>query len=496
MSIEITPIDNQIPLLLSTGKNKIEEGRKLDHSIDIKDTNGQQIKKSLNERIENLNKSSIKSATTIFKVTVGLSESNPDAYKPKLLSIGPYHKHDSKLGSMENYKLCYLQRFLKRNGGFHDVESCISEMDKLKDDAFKCYDDIGGLIDICNIVEIFSEMLLLDGCFVVEFIREQCKIIPTGEDMIIMRDCIRNQLKRDLLLVENQLPWFVLTKLYEISKEENEKPFIAMVNRTFSLAKSSIKTKDIEENVKHLFHVVHMFMSFGPSKKIIPSEFRNIPTIRSLCGGWRGGFKDEDMMWHKIMPNATELFEAGVSFANVGNIFMRSLEKVKDNNLKDNTCLFDIKFNNGLMTIPCFQVVDETETLMRNLIAYEQQSSDVQQRYFSDFAVFMDYLIDSDKDVSLLCMNGIIVNKLGEDKQVASFFNKIGKGIAVSEDFYYEEECRKAVQHCEKPCNRIGANFRHNYFNTPWAGISTLAAIILLLLTATQTVLAFISLFK
>lgn len=161
----------------------------MDYSIDIEETNngedplGSQTKKSLNERIKNLNRSSNKISTTIFKVTVGLSESNPDAYKPKLLSIGPYHKHDSNFGSMEKYKLCYLQRFLKRKGGIHDVESCISEMDKLKDDALKCYDDIGG-IDM-SIIANFSEMLLLDGCFVVEYIREHCEFILDCESISI-----------------------------------------------------------------------------------------------------------------------------------------------------------------------------------------------------------------------------------------------------------------------------------------------------------------------
>ncbi|KAG5608640.1 hypothetical protein H5410_019921 [Solanum commersonii] len=502
-SIEMTLIEDQIPLFPQTKKDEIKEERKVDHSIDIKETNGEdslgsQTKKSvLNQRFENLDEYSIESCT-IFKVTVGLSESNPDAYKPKLLSIGPYHKHDSKLGgSMEKYKLCYLQRFLKRNGGAHDVESCISEMDKLKDDALKCYDDIGG-IDMSIIIN-FSEMLLLDGCFVVEYIREYCEFIPIEEDMIIKRRCIRNQLNRDLLLIENQLPFFVLTKLYEMSKEECDEPLIEMVKWTFSLDKSSIETEGNEKKFKHLFHVVHMCMSCRPSKsKNRPSNMadfrRSLFGIQSkIFGRRRRRNRDEYMMWHKVMPNATELSEAGVSFANVGNIFMRSLDKVY---LGDSTSLFDIKFDNGLMTIPCFRVIDETETLMRNLIAYEQQSSDLCLKYFSDFAVFMDYLIDSDKDVSLLRMNGIIVNKIGEDKEVASVFNKMGKGVVVSDDFYYEEECRKAVQHCEQSWNRMKANLRHNYFNSPWAGISTVAAIILLLLTATQTVLAFISVFK
>ncbi|KAK4721660.1 hypothetical protein R3W88_011893 [Solanum pinnatisectum] len=368
---------------------------------------------------------------------------------------------------MEKYKLRYLQRFLRRKMGINDVESCINAMNKLKNCALACYDDIeleGQILD-GNIVVKFSEMLLLDGCFVIEYIREHCKVIPFGEERIIKRECIRKQLKRDLLLVENQLPFFVLTTLHDMSKEDEKIPFINMVKHSFSLSnKSFVETEGNDEKIKHLFQLVHMCMSCRPSK-VKTRQIRN----RSL---------------------------SGVSFTHIGNIFMRSLDRENDNDLGGNASLFDINFENGLMTIPCFRVVDDIETLMRNLIAYEQQSSDVHLRYFSDFAVFMDYLIDSDKNVSLLRMNGIIVNKIGDDKEVANFFNKIGKGIVVSADYYYEEECRKAVQYCEKPLNRIKANFRHNYFNTPWAGISTLAAIILLLLTVTQTVLSFLSTLK
>nr|XP_009792067.1 PREDICTED: uncharacterized protein LOC104239196 [Nicotiana sylvestris] len=80
----------------------------------------------------------------------------------------------------------------------------------------------------------------------------------------------------------------------------------------------------------------------------------------------------------------------------------------------------------------------------------EQQSSNVHTRYFSDFVIFMDYLIDSEKDVNLFCQKGIIRNRIREDKEIATLFNKTGKGVIVSsENFYYKEECRKLVQHCE-----------------------------------------------
>ncbi|MCD7457334.1 hypothetical protein HAX54_034884 [Datura stramonium] len=428
-----------------------------------KESNVDHLKEFFDEKFQDLKKLPINS-TAIFRVTVGLSESNPDAYKPMLVSIGPYHNKNSKLHSMEKYKLMYLQRFLRRKEEI-DVLSCIKELEQLKDEALRYYEDIENLDS--DILVNFSKMMLLDGCFVVEYIRESCEKFPKGEDMIIKRGCIRNQVRRDLLLMENQLPFFILTKLHDMSKKV-EISFIKEVKSFFqdvllkTTPASLLETEDNQKKeIKHLLHVVHM--AYQPS-----TRKRNMSK------------DDEDISWIMVMPNVTELLEAGVRFKTIKN-------------LGDSKNLFDINFDKkGVMSIPKFQVVDDTETLLRNIIAYEQQSLDVQLRYFTDFAIIMDHLIESDKDVSLLRSKGIIENWIGEDKEVASLFNKIGNGVSISSDFYYKEECIKAVKYRKKPWNKMKASLRHNYFKSPWVGASTVAAIVLLLLTVIQTILAVI----
>ncbi|WMV23162.1 hypothetical protein MTR67_016547 [Solanum verrucosum] len=401
---------------------------------------------------EDLNNSSIKSHT-IFKVNVSLRESNPEAYAPKMISIGPYHKNNPQLRSMEKYKLLYLQRFLERKKEL-DVKSYISELQKLKAKALKSYDDIDNPNNDSN---EFCEMLLLDGCFVVEFIRERSEIYPKEEEEIIKSNigCIRNQIVRDLMLLENQLPFFILNKLHDMTKQEDESPLAiqAVLSFTFFVdldkvtGESLIKVAHNAVDIKHLLHAVHILSCHGnPTKNSFvvpicschgnPRKTSNAISKFPCLGNPIKTSKD-DTTCHTVMPNATELSEAGVSFA-----------KVKNNSYM--TSLFNIKFKDGLMTIPCFQVIEETESFLRNLIAYEQQSCEVQPKYFSDFAVFMDYLIDSDKDVNLLRQKGIIKHWMGEDKDVSSFFNKIGKGVTRYSTFYYEEECLSASQHCKK----------------------------------------------
>ncbi|TMW82771.1 hypothetical protein EJD97_004976 [Solanum chilense] len=433
-------IDDQIPLLSQTNQDEIEGGRKVDPLI-----------LNIKERIENLYKSRVK-PISIFKVNVGLRESNPDAYTPKMVSIGPYHRKNPQLRTMEKYKLLYLQRFLERKKRL-DVDSCINE---LEEKARNCYDGI----EYLNIGRReFCEMLLLDGCFVVEFIRERVEIGPRQEDEIIKSDigCIYNQILRDLMLLENQLPFFVLDKLHSMTKQDDELPLV--ISNIYFMQYT-------------YFHVM------GTPRKHEKTTQRGIRPCQMQLS-----FLKLELGFQII--KIIILSEAGVRFSN------------HTNNNSDMTILFDIKFEDGLMTIPCFEVVDETESFLRNLIAYEQQSFEVQPKYFSDFALFMDQLIDSDKDVNLLRKKGIIKHQMGEDKDVSSLFNKIGNGVTMYSTFYYKQVFTNVVKHCyENPWNRRWASLKHNYFSSPWVGASTLTVIILLILTTIQTVLAIVSIIK
>lgn len=94
--------------------------------------------------------------------------------------------------------------------------------------------------------------------------------------------------------------------------------------------------------------------------------------------------------------------------------------------------------------------------------------------------------------IEILRQNKIILKEIGDDKQVANIFKKLSDGVAIK-DFYYQKECSNLIQHCEKPWSQMMACLKHNYFQSPWAGASTVAAITLLVLTVIQTILAFTS---
>ncbi|GLT60241.1 hypothetical protein SLA2020_330140 [Shorea laevis] len=130
-----------------------------------------------------------------------------------------------------------------------------------------------------------------------------------------------------------------------------------------------------------------------------------------------------------------------------------------------------------------------TESLLRNLVAYEQGYNDISSKLVTDYITCMDCLINTGEDVELSGCCGIIENHLGDHEVVATMFNRLHDSLLISKDeFYYTEMFIKVNNHYRKTWNRWKANLRENYFNTPWTFISFLAAVFLLILTVIQTV--------
>ncbi|KAM7461763.1 hypothetical protein LguiA_029884 [Lonicera macranthoides] len=127
--------------------------------------------------------------------------------------------------------------------------------------------------------------------------------------------------------------------------------------------------------------------------------------------------KKED---RQFIPCATKLREDGIKF-----------EKMQEGNF------FDIKFKNGIMRISPLTIEDRTESFFWNLIAYKQYSDNNQFKFVTDYVKVMDCLINSPKDVELLCHHGIIDNWMGDAEVVSAIFNKITDSVTALPNNYF-----------------------------------------------------------
>ncbi|PRQ16564.1 hypothetical protein RchiOBHm_Chr7g0185591 [Rosa chinensis] len=90
----------------------------------------------------------------------------------------------------------------------------------------------------------FIEMMILDACFLIELFRKLCfpenklsctgsvplvQETDTGNDPILNMDCMLQYLCHDLSLLENQLPWFVLQCLYNLTAYNSPHPCLTLL---------------------------------------------------------------------------------------------------------------------------------------------------------------------------------------------------------------------------------------------------------------------------
>ncbi|KAB1224357.1 hypothetical protein CJ030_MR2G007770 [Morella rubra] len=388
---------------------------------------------------------------SIFKVHHQLREVNEMAYEPVLLAIGPYHRHKERLAPMEQQKLHYLQSMLGRNKS--NVETYIMAMRKLEKTARKYYAE-----SVTLTADEFVEMMLLDGCFIIELFRKYAMpYVRYQGDPIFQISWMLGVLRHDLLLFENQLPFFVLAILFKMSEVWAplygiDKLALYFFNATIPYSLYLLQKPRTISYFQHLLSLVHSNVCPSPS---------SVETEKDLI-------KEEEEYTDFIsMSSATKLQKDGVRFrklARTMNLFdTKKLEGGWDVYCKggpgmrfeklEGDSLFDMKFNNGLLEISQLEIDDDTESFLRNLIAYEQYSGRRDRMYVTDYVTFMNSLINSPKDVELLRQREIIVNRVGgDDDGISTLFNKLCECV-VAPRIVYKEICRDVGEHCREHRN-------------------------------------------
>lgn len=384
----------------------------------------------------------LSSKCCIYRIPRNLRKISEKSYNPNLISIGPFNRGNPMFEAMEEQKLRYLERFIQRNKN-KTLEDYLSALMKWEKEARDCY------VEIINLSSSdFIEMLLLDGCFIIEFFLTWHGTTTDPTDRVFHRPALSHAVLRDLKLLENQIPFIILEILYALAFEDNEK-VPTFMNLTcecmFGLGKIPKQFK--KTKVVHLVDFLRTYY--------LP------PERKEICA--------EELDW-EFPDGISELYEAGVK------LMVEKSDK-----------FLEIKFENGVLHVPELMVENYTESQLRNLVAFEQCHYP-RESFVVDYVLFLDSLIYDRKDVDVLVNHGIILNSPGSSEDVYKLFSNISKGTTYSRGtFYYADVCKQLNDHCGTPWNRWKAILRQDYFNNPWSMISTVAAVFLLILTVIQT---------
>ncbi|CAA7032881.1 unnamed protein product [Microthlaspi erraticum] len=394
----------------------------------------------------------------IYRVPEILRSVNSEAYTPQLVIIGPLHHYMktqalNSLGdvpntksmgyvNLEEHKKIYLAKFGERLDGNETIDGFRRTIKQHEKIIRESYSESTTWIESSE----FVDMILHDSVFILEFnLRRIHRIrgMKTG-DPLIDEPCVGFTIMNDLMLLENQLPYFILSKLFDLIFP------IVMPNRTF----------------RELIIFV-----FGFRDKIgNSSNFRHFTDlarcvrVEKLQGRAQPEFKHFEHMF-----NADKLHSGGVKF----EVLAEELS-------------LEVSFVNGCLKMPCLTISDRSEMTLRNIMALEQCHYP-HTAHVSSYVLFMDYLIDTDKDVELLVEKGIIKSWIGEPSSVAKMVNKLGLGIADSGSYYYDIAV-KVNAHYSSPLTKSFAILKRGYFGNMWLGTATVAAALLLLMTLVQAV--------
>ncbi|XP_040364546.1 UPF0481 protein At3g47200 [Rosa chinensis] len=382
--------------------------------------------KNLKHKLEEV--SPLSPQCCIYRVPKRLRDVNEKAYTPQVVSIGPLHHGREGLEAMEDHKIRYVKDFLddqgKHGGMFENLEKVGNKNPVLVD-------------------SIFTFELLLR--FSYPTLQEE-KV-----DRLFGKPWMLRDITYDMLLLENQIPFFILEYLYSLALASNTIPLqhnmvLSMSELTHRFLQNRVYIRPFEEMKEKIKHEgTKHFVDFVLTCHR-PLELPQKKRLKTLT-----------------IPSATELYQSGVKF-----------ENVTDKNI------FDIKFENGKFSFG-------------NLIAYEQ--CELHDHYFNDYVFIIDRLVDSSKDVDLLVKSGILESKLPDSEAAASYINSLDLGpILFSRNFYFTDLCEDLNAYYRVPWHKWKASLKQDYFSTPWAGLSIVVAAILVVLTFIQTVCSIMSL--
>lgn len=267
----------------------------------------------------------------------------------------------------------------------------------------------------------FVEMLLLDAGFIIElFIKYSNRSLRRRGDPIFSTPGKLFDLRCDMILIENQIPLFVLKRLFQIVPlpQQCTQTLPDLAYRFFKnmIPGQPLNLKEkFSEEAHHLLDLVH--------NCLLPSTFPRDPhpTDESSSFGSKG-FKC-----------VTELKRIGIRFQSADQ----------------SGTLVDITFSNGIIRVPKFSVNESTEKLLSNLIALEQCNC-VQTPCVSSYAHLMSSLLCSDKDEKALQKRGLIVNSLNGEVKLSVLFRELCAESNLDDFWYYRELFDQVKAYCEK----------------------------------------------
>ena len=456
----------------------------------------------------------------IYKVPQKLRKVKEEAYTPKLISIGPYHYGEKNLKKMEDLKVRYFNEAVNRTKkNQDDFTKRIREIGYKK--ILHCYAEVNNMNE-----KDFMKMILLDSIFIIEQLWRTYKNPPMSPPAMttISRKCVWSMwdacvitcqketkeddpekknpkednhekenpwrsynIMQDLILLENQVPFFVLEELYDFAyrglsmyQQNEDYSFLKLVHEYFfhfwetsGLVRNSEYEKIFSGKTKKVKHFTDFLRYFLlPQNPTCGKSFERVPCATKLSeagvefkGSKVGKSENGSLLDFQFRKSA--LLEI-CPFLNMSWLFSCC------------PCLKCLEIMQPVLELKSFIIGDATECFVRNLMALEQCHYP-QEAYVCNYIVLLDHLINTAADVDLLVEKNVIVNWLGNNKAVATLINGLCQQIVEGNHSCYFELSEKIKDHYTSRWSKLMASLTNLYFKDFWRGTATVVGIMVLL---------------
>lgn len=379
---------------------------------------------------------------SLCRVSEELLRENGDTYHPSLVSIGPLHH--GRLNNGECHKWWYFHTLLTREPDANGVlNRCINALKRSEQKARNFYSET---INMGS--DKFVEMMLIDGGFIIElFLEDEYRSLRRRDDLFFSRVDKKIKLMCDLILLENQLPFFVLELLFHLVPipKQFTKSLIHLALNFFRMLIPKVHPHQFCPKIHHLLDLIRLH--FLPTQPWIPK-----PMITGLS------------LVH--IQCATQLHTFGIK-----------LERGSSESP------LDITFVDGKLKIPPLKIHGLTKTLLGNLIAMEHCQPEC-PKIVTSYAIFMEQLMQFKRDARLLQEKDILLDGHYQEAEIVILFKKLLVHVN-AEEFYYKGVCDE-VQGYKASKGRVQrATLQYVYHRTHFgiAGFSLAMLLLVFLFT-------------
>ncbi|XP_076958155.1 UPF0481 protein At3g47200-like [Bidens hawaiensis] len=396
---------------------------------------------------------------------------NSDCYEPAVVSLGPYHHNRPELAQAEKYKLIALEEYTLGTG--KTVDALYNKVFEVVHDARKCYMD--GSTDSYTDKE-FSQMMLHDACFVlfyIECLSHRHEIIFLNADHLGAIGVIN--ISRDILLLENQIPFVILEVLLKLKYPDDKGENI--LNGFFNYLNYGevmiLKDKNVLEYTQQPLHLLELYRSYFISLFALhsPSSGRS-PEMSKIMQELKPG---ENYNYVKLSR----------SFASVTQLKSRwiYLRRVSDESTSDME--FKSYRWSGEFKLAHRAISSYTKAIYLNMIAYEMCPRNPNDFRVSTYLRVMKSLITQREDVRELRHNNILVHCLGSDEEVAKMYDEIEVPAV---NLYMFHHIRQEIEKLHDTKYKMWfAELTTDYFGSPWKAAGLLVGCAILVTAFVQT---------